>query len=232
MDFLYFLRSRTRFIRSFYSEASFPFTERMRKITAAEEPFIPSYGYEDDEPAFLDEWTEADEALDLLGQMCVSSLAASFQLYLKEWINDLLGTRRRVLAKLSIVAPDGRSSAFKRGWINGYRAFFRDQLAIDWTDGPSNLDLLEEIVLARNRVQHPDEITSLRVRQSKKDRARYPRSFFADEFELKAWGDRSITSEFFPPLRLNVTREKLFTAIDEVEAFCSWLDVQEPFRVH
>jgi hypothetical protein len=212
----------------FYEDASLPFTERKRKIEAGEEPFVPSYGYEDDEPAFLEEWGEADEALDLLGQMCISVLAASLQLYVKSWIDDRFRRYGQHLAERGIVPPDRNSPAFKQGWINGYRAFFRDQLGIDWADGPSNLGVLEEIALARNRVQHPEEITSLRVRQSKKDQAKYPRSFFADEFELRAWGDRSLTSEFVPPVRLNVTRDRLFAAIDEVEAFCSWLDEQAP----
>ncbi len=120
-------------------------------------------------------------------------------------------------------------AAFKEGWINGYRVLFRDHLGIDWAQGPSDLRILEEIVLARNTSQHPDSITTLHVKQSKKHAAQYPRSFFADEFELLAWGDRNAHSaEQFWPIRLNVTRDKLLAAIDEVERFCDWLDEQAP----
>jgi hypothetical protein len=216
MDYLYFLRDRTRFIRAFYDEAAAGFIERKRKIEAGEEPFAPSYSFEADEPAFLDEWCEADESLDVLGQMCISFLAGSLQLYLKEALAD-----RRV------VPSEDTKAAFKQGWINGYRAVFRGQLGIDWTTGPSNLAILEEMVLARHRAQHPESITTLRVAQSAKDAIKYPRGFFADEFELAAATRRDppLTDDV-RPLRLNVTREKLCTAIDEVERLCDWLNGQ------
>lgn len=187
-------------------------------------------GYEDGEPPFLDEWMEADEALDFLGQMCISALAESLHLYLTERVNDLFRFRGRDLAERGIMRPDPESGAFKKGWINGYRDFFRETLAIDWHEGPANFELLEQIVLARNRVQHPEQLRSIRVRQSKQDQKRFRGGFFADEFELLAWGEKSLTSDFAPPVRLNVTEDKLYAAIDEVEAFCSWLDNQAVFH--
>jgi hypothetical protein len=65
MDVLYFLNKRTEFIKNFYEDASFQFTDRKNKIDAGEFPFDPPYS-ENGEPAFLDEWIEANEALDVL----------------------------------------------------------------------------------------------------------------------------------------------------------------------
>ena len=84
MDVLYFLERRTAFIRGFYTQTSAPYIETKRKIDAYEEPFSWPSGYEDSEPPFLAEWQEADEALEFLGQACVSFLSAALKLFLNE----------------------------------------------------------------------------------------------------------------------------------------------------
>ena len=105
-----------------------------------------------------------------------------------------------------------------------YRLFFREKLNIEWEKSPSNLQLLEEIVLARNSAQHANAIWTLSVEQSEQDAAKHPRSFFADEAEMELFTDSEETGEWVRPFRLNVTREKLFAAIDEVDQFCVWLE--------
>ena len=84
MDVRFFLNRRLAFIRQFYVTASEAYVERKRKIEAEEEPFIPPYS-EDSEPAFLEEWIEADESLQVLGRSCLSMLAATLHLYFKTW---------------------------------------------------------------------------------------------------------------------------------------------------
>src|SRR6266536_5709667 len=155
MDLLFFLQMRTEFIRDFYVEASFPFTERKRKIEDKEHPFIPPYS-EEGEPTFLDEWIKADESLEVLGQMCISMLANNLHLYIKESINQL-----HALYRTDVGRPKDNKAAFKLGWINGYRLFFREKLNIEWEKSPSNLQLLEEIFLARNSAQHANAIWTL-----------------------------------------------------------------------
>lgn len=224
MNIYFFLQLRTKFIRDFYSEASFPFAERKRKIEAKEEPFEPPYS-EDEEPPFLREWMEAGESLDVLGQMCISMLASTLQLYLKECTNDIR-TRYgcEALAKVGIGRPEEDKAAFKKGWISGYRMFFQDKLRIDWNKAPSNLRLLEEIVLARNKVQHPETITRLSVQHWEHDAKKYPRSFFADEEEMKMIAADPLIDEWLGPWKLDITKERLGQAIEEVEKFCEWLD--------
>lgn len=225
MGVFFFLQIRTKFIRDLYIDATFPFTERKRKIQDFEEPFILAYS-EDEEPAFLDEWMQADESLDVLGQMSISMLATSLHLYLEESINELLGLYgAERLGRLGIGRPRENKAAFKLGWINGYRVFFREKLNIEWEKAPSNLELLEEVVLTRNRAQHPESIWTLSVQQSAQDAAKHPRSFFADDAEMNLFANgEQIEEEWVGPCRLNVTKERLFAAIDEVDRFCAWLE--------
>ena len=71
MDVQYFLERRLEFIRQFYVNSSAGFIERKRQIEAEEEPYVPPYS-EDPEPAFLNEWLEAEESLQVLGRICIS----------------------------------------------------------------------------------------------------------------------------------------------------------------
>ena len=231
MNYLYFLRERTRFIRQFYTDAATPFIERKRKIEDGEDPFDASYGFESDEPPFLDEWVEAGEALDVLGQSCVSMLSSSLHLYIQEWISELVaraGVKQLRDLGIGLPADAAYKAAFKKGWINGYRVYC-SKLSVDWSQGPSDLTLLEEIVLARNSVQHATDITSVRARQSAHDTRKHPRGFFADDLEL-AMFSRFQHIESVRPVRLNINQDKLFAAVDEVERFCEWLNAQHPMR--
>ena len=79
-------------------------------------------------------------------------------------------------------------------------------------------------MLTQNRAQHPECITTLQIRQSNSDAIKYPRSFFADEIEMKMFGGDQVQDELVLPCRLNVTKERLFSAIDEVGSFCSWIE--------
>jgi hypothetical protein len=91
MNVLFFLQRRIVFIRDFYRDASSPFDERKRKIEASEEPFEPPPYDEGEstEPPFLEEWMEASESLDVLGQMCISMLSSSLRLYLQESVDEI-----------------------------------------------------------------------------------------------------------------------------------------------
>ena len=73
MDVRFFLNRRLGFIRQLYGTASAPYVERKQKIEDEEEPFVPPYS-EDGEPAFFEEWLEADESLHVLAYSCVQCL--------------------------------------------------------------------------------------------------------------------------------------------------------------
>jgi hypothetical protein len=216
MDVLYFLKARTTFIRQFYEVAAAPFMERKRKIESGEEPFEEPCRDEHsrDEPTYLGEWMEADESLHVLAYACISMLAAALLLYFKTW---------ETLVR--IPAAESFKSEFKKGWLAGYQAYFGQRVGIDFATCPVNLAFLEEVVLARNRVQHPDSITEHRTSYSSSDLQKLSHPFFVDETDKHLLIDvgEAEKSWLMPPT-LHVTGEKLITAIQEVEKFCEWLE--------
>jgi len=213
MDVRYFLGERLSFIEQLYSNSSAPFIERKRKIEAGEEPFVPPYS-EDSEPPFLSEWLEADESLQVIGRTCVSMLSASLHLYFKTWEHQL-----------GIPAAASYKAEFKKGWLNGYKAYFQGQFGVVFEGSPCNLSLLEELVLARNRVQHPESITIQRSYYSPDDLQKLPSPFFIDdhEREVLAEMEEGERSWLIPPA-IHVTHEKLMEAIAEVGRFAEWLE--------
>jgi hypothetical protein len=211
MDVAYFLRERTRLIRQYYASASEPFRETMRKIDAEEEPFVPGYS-EDPEPAFLTEWLEAREFLEVTGRCCLSMLAASLMLFFRNWERQL-GLSGKAIAR----------EEFKSGSLHGYRFCFEQVSGVDWSSCPANLGLIEQIVLARNRDQHPEEIWTLGVSHSEKDRARYPSPFFLQDDEHGLLDEPGETTPWMNA-SLHVSAEKLEVAIAEVERLGDWLE--------
>lgn len=212
MDVLHFLKDRTRLIRQYYEQASQPFSETIRKIEVEEEPFAPPYN-EDPEPACLAEWVEANELLEVTGRSCVSMLSASLQLYLNTW-DRMLGLQCKAQFKTD----------FKRdGLIGGYRQCLASQLVLDWSECPADLTIIEQVVLARNRDQHPDSITTLRVMLADQDRVRYLRPFFLNDKEADLYDNGCGASLWMSP-SLHVPRDKLMAAITNVETLCEWLE--------
>jgi hypothetical protein len=221
VDVRYFLKTRTAFIRQLYRTASAPYLERKRKIEAEEDPFVPPYS-EDGEPPFLEEWIEADESLHVLAYSCISMLAAALHLYLKTWERQF-----------SIPVDDSFKSEFKKGWLNGYKAYFAHHVDIRFEDGRADLEVLEEVALARNRVQHPESITSHRTHYSDSDLEKHPRPFFVDDRERSLLADvNEAERSWLMPPTLHVTEEKLSTAIEEVEKFVDWLEIEIATHVY
>ena len=105
------------------------------------------------------EWIDAWEAQEVLGRTCVSMLSTSLRLYFEMWEREL-GIRG---------VSRGRKRRFKGGFLNHYKTYFEKILRLSWVDCPANLELIEQLILARNREQHPEEIFTMSVRYSKKD---------------------------------------------------------------
>ena len=184
MDVLFFFKKRARFIKYFYETAEMPFRETIRKIEEEEPPFDNPPCNEDAEPPYLVEWSESNEALEVLGRTCLAMLSASLQLYFKTWVSNL-GIRWE---------EDERKSAFKRGFLQGYQTCFEEVLGLSWEHCPADLTLIEQVILARNRDQHPDRITTIRVAYTKADLAQYPVPFFMSEFDRKVHGNPEMKS--------------------------------------
>lgn len=215
MDVRYFLDRRIAFIRQFYATASEPYVERKRKIEAHEEPFVPPYS-EDGEPPFLDEWLEADESLHVLAYSCISMLAAALHLYLESWVKQ-----SRVVVEESL-----KKSVFKKsGWFSGYDAHFTKHFNIAFKTGPCDLKMLNEVVLVRNRIEHPPSITNQKTQYSASDLKLLRHPFFVDKIEIALLGysDEEEVSRFMLPTVL-ITEVQLIAAVAEVERFSAWFD--------
>lgn len=216
MDVLFFFCERTRFLRQFYGMAAGPFVERKRKINDQEEPFEPPYS-EDGEPAFLTEWIEADESLHVLAYSCVSMLAGSLHLYFESWVRQ---SGRPVDQEL-------KKKVFnKQGKIAGYGAHFKQKFGIDFGSCPADLKLLEEIILARNVVQHPPSITSNWTRYSDDDLQKLRKPFFLNEREAGLLLDDSEDSPRYLLPTVHISEEQLIAAIGEAEKFAGWFEEQ------
>lgn len=214
MDVLFFLKERTKFIRYFYETAAEPFRETMRKIKAGEAPFDNPPYTEDGEPPFLEEWMEADEGLEVLGRACISMLSASLQLYFKTWENELGITWEKGEMK----------RAFKNGFLHGYKTCFGEALLLSWDDCPADFALLEQVVLARHRDQHPDHIATMRVDHTAKDREKFPQLFFVSEIEKAMYIDSETGRITWMNPAVHVSGDMLLAAIKEVETLAEWLD--------
>jgi hypothetical protein len=232
MDYLEFTQSRIRFLRYLYTESAARFLEIRRKIEAHEEPYNWPIGYEDSEPPYLDEWVNAGNALDVLGQSVASLLSETLHLFIKYWVDELVkraGAEQLNTAGVGLPTDQAYKAEFKKGWLNGYKAYCA-KLEVDWTASAAHMESLEQLVLARNTVQHPTDITSVRARQPKADAEKLPRGVFADAIDIALNESMNPGSLFLRPPRLDISGEKLHQAFDEVKRFCSWLDLQHSMR--
>ena len=221
MDIEYFLKSRTSFIRYFYEQAVRSFNEIKIAIENKEEPYIPPYS-EDGEPPFIEEWIDAEQGVEIVGHACISMLSSSLHLFLESWVNRLEKEHgMKFNAKFE-----------KRRWFNGYKQIF-NELQLPLSQCGADLDIVEQITLARNRVQHPEKLTKIVVDHSRSDLKRFPKPFFANETELKM-AIHDADGSFIWWLRPSVksTKEKIFAAIDQIEELCSWLEEEYRKAAH
>lgn len=211
MDVLYFLQERTKFIRNFHNVAIAPFESTQGKIRAQEDPFIPPYS-EDGEPAFLAEWSEAETSIQVVGRTCISLLSNTFKLYLNTWTAQL-----------------GIQEKGKKGENPLDR--FRRVLSIhgvhlNWSECPADGGVIEQMMLARNREQHPEMIGTLSIQHDQNTLEKYPRPLFINPEELR-WllpSDGDWNAGFLINPSLHITRQSLEEAICAVEILAAWIE--------
>lgn len=78
-------------------------------------------------------------------------------------------------------------------------------------------------MLARNRDQHPEDITTVWVAHTAKDLKGYPHPFFLSAQEAKLFQVGDAPSLLMLP-SIHVSRDALMTAIEQVECLCNWLE--------
>jgi len=120
----------------------------------------------------------------------------------------------------------------KKGWFNGYKQIFLE-LQLPLSKCTVDFDVVEQITLARNRVQHPEDLTELCVKHGKSHLERFPTPYFASEAEIKmAIRDDDDSVMWWLRPSIKSTREKVLAAVDQVEALCSWLEGEYRNAVH
>jgi hypothetical protein len=213
MDAVHFLKNRTNFIRFYYDAAATPFDEIKHAIDNKLPPFdSPPYS-EDPEPPFLDEWIDAGTGVQVLGLSCVSLLSDTLKLYFQAIQHRVIG-----------FSFADEKAAFKCGFIDAYLAALGEILETDWSDCPADLAVIEQIVLARNRGQHGGDLRCFDVSHDNKMLEKHPNPFFASEEEWKRWSaDGKCLSTFLMPA-IDVTRDKLFAALKEVESLADFIE--------
>lgn len=213
MDAVYFLKYRTKFIRYYYDASQRPFVEIRGAIDNQLPPFDnPPYS-EDGEPAFLNDWMDAQAAMKVLGLSCVSLLSESLKLYLH-------ALRHRVIG-YAFADP---KKAFKSGFLAAHLEALAHILQTDWSDCGVDLGVIEQVVLARNRGQHGEDFGSFNVTHDDEMLRKHPSPFFANDDERRVWSaDGESPSSFLAPT-IDVTREKLFAAMEEIEKLADYIE--------
>ena len=213
MDTLFFFRERLGFIRGFYDDASSVFTNRMSRIEAGEPPYdepddaIRAY----DEPPYQAEWAGSKEALEVLGLTCVSMLSASLHAYVLAWEADLgVG-----------LEPKKRSRLVRKQGVAGYFREMESLLNLPSETCPADLDLMEQVTLARNAVQHPARLRDMVPQHPQRDLKKNPRPFFMSAFERGFLEGELADVSFLVP-RVRASREQLLCALDEAEKLAIW----------
>ena len=114
-----------------------------------------------------------------------------------------------------------------------YINHFSQNFKIVFEEVPADLDLLEEVVLARNRIEHPHSIASNRTKYSEADFKKLRPPFFVNKEEaaLLANADKD-KKAWFIPITLLVTEEKILAALSEAERFAEWFEAEIESRVY
>lgn len=212
MDVYFFFKQRTDLIRHFYDAASAPFLETKSCIENSLPPFDNQPYDESGEPAFLSEWLRADVEHELIGRTAVSMLSEALKQFFVTW-------ERKTWAKP--LCASCFEKAFKSGFIAGYIECFTKSLDIDLSTCPADLEILKQVVLARNRAQHSDLVMDHLAHDDKSLQA-YPRPFFVrPEDEGRDLAEGSILSP-----TIHISREKLLEAIDHAEQLAFWLQLK------
>ncbi len=196
MDLRYFFDRKLNVLKEFHETAKLPFDQIIKGAQVEYEQCLD----EDPPMELMEKYQKAYACKNLLGQACLSAL----QQILKEYRREYLEDRTCWTEAESIIAKYK-----KKGWLQGYRIAFRDLLDCDWEKAPTPFSVLEEIVLARNAIQHEGRIAVLHQRRDGQYKTKYPISLFSDGA--------------FPDL-ISVTEDTLCLAMSAVEEFVTWLE--------
>jgi hypothetical protein len=217
MNTLEMLLERLRAVERLYESAAGIFIERKSKIDAGEEPYqTPPFDPETDypEPPFLEEWIEANEFQNIIGQACISIIQSCLRDYL-----------RGVLERSGITPSDKNRG--KNGWFGRYVTLFADVYHINWAESPVSAQAIEEINLVRNDIQHgrPAPIGLSRYQDVQYEQ-RFPLGLFTDDYELRLRNEHNVDSHprVYGYAQVCVSPDALKESIRRVKSFCEFIE--------
>lgn len=208
MDYLMSsLEKRLRFVEMFHSNATEKLVEIMGKIDRNEAPYQDTRPPECvDEPAYLEEWEQAEAAIIAIRATCLDLLQSNLHAFLEKFAG------RMGIANLP-AALESTGKRKKDGWLCRHRALSLDRFEIDWQESGADLDLLEHVVLTRNDFSHNIDLHSLYYFQIDAHAEKYPDGAFVDA----GWKDLVGTG------RLIVPENSLTSALEAVRTLCAFL---------
>ncbi|MGH8841316.1 MAG: hypothetical protein ACREX1_01395, partial [Advenella sp.] len=95
---------------------------------------------------------------------------------------------------------------------------FTEGFELDWSTCPADLNILKQVVLARNRAQHSDLVLD-HLSHDQKSLQAYPKPFFARPEDEGL--DPTATCFLSPTI--HISHENLLEAIDQAEQLALWL---------
>jgi hypothetical protein len=178
-------------------------------------PFNNSPYSEDAEPPHLSEWMDAEAGIELVGRSCVALLSDALKIYLNTLRTHVIG----------FTFTEYENALGRRiGFVGMYKQALGEIFDTDWRDTGVNFEVIEQVVLARNRVQHGDYLMSYQIRHDPRTLSKYPNPLFANALEVTAWEDAGSGEESLLAPSLRVSKETLFTAISEIEKLTDWIE--------
>lgn len=207
------LRQRTDLIRIFFRQGRFGMEQMKRDIENEVPPWEPGYfdpDYDSPEPAFLNEWLQAESTRDLVGMLAVSLLSDTLKVYFAE-----LGAEMGIRFK----DDDERKTYFRKGFVEPYRKILKHVFGYRFEECPARFDLIEQVVLARNDFAHNEDLVSFETRHGTTTIKKHQNPFFIDE-KRRSGIDESLPWHFE---NIGVTEAKLMEAVDEVEKLADWV---------
>jgi len=208
LDIQVFTNERLKFARFFYSEGIKPFKAIMASIEDEQPPYVPVYD-ESGEPQFIYEWIQAKDGVEAVGLASISMLSSALQLYMNGWL-DRVEARRGVQP----VKRKGNS-----GWFHALKDAMVHHEA-DFSQCPIDVDVLEQMVLARNRTQHSEDIASNSVRHLRTDLNKFQSHVFVNPSEIV------MVNNGFNWALVYVDESIFNNVADTLESFCTWLEKQ------
>lgn len=205
MDLLHFVNERLKFVHYYHESTVSVFEETKRKIEAGEPPYVDTHHAEDeDEPAFLEEWRNADAAVIITGATCLELLQSTFHSFLNEYMREI--GRAHLIPQLRKMQ--------KKSWFGNYQELFRQIFDIDWDASGADISLLEQMILTRNDFTHNLAFNHLSAYQTEEHSKKYPHTAFADH-RFKRLLSRN---------PLIVPKDKLEQAVAAVHRLCEYLE--------